>query len=122
VLFGRRFELALVRWPPINGRFPCEVWQTEQIASAANPAGVNVSGYSNAEFDAACRRVQTALDSEALAAWEAQVRQIVERDVPAVEVGRSRLTAYVRPGVNGIRFSASAASELWGLEAVRVAP
>jgi peptide/nickel transport system substrate-binding protein len=122
VLFGRRFELALVRWPHINGRFPCEVWQTEQIASAANPAGVNVSGYSNAEFDAACRRVQTALDAETLAAWEAQAWAIIERDVPAVEVGRSTRAVYVRPGVSGIQFSASVASELWALEAVRVAP
>ncbi|MBL8045434.1 MAG: hypothetical protein JNL09_02780 [Anaerolineales bacterium] len=122
VVFGRRFELALVTWPLINQRFPCEVWQTEQMASEANPAGVNVSGYSNAEFDAACRRVQTALDKETLAAWEAQARAIIERDAPAVEVGRSTRAAYVRPGVSGVQFSASAASELWRLEEVLIAP
>lgn len=122
VLFGRRFELALLSWPRLNGRFPCEVWQTEQIPSEANLAGVNVSGYSNAEFDAACRHLQTALEAENLAAWETQAREMIERDAPAVEVGRSTLTAYVRPNVSGIQLSASAASELGRLEEVLVAP
>lgn len=122
VLFGRRFELALVTWPQINGRFPCEVWQTEQIANAANPAGVNVSDYSNPEFDVACHRLQTALEAENLAARETQVREMIERDAPAIAAGRSMLTAYVRLGVSGVQFSASAASELWRLEEVLVTP
>lgn len=122
LLFGRRFELALITWPPIQQRFPCEVWQTEQIPSDANPAGINVSGYSNAEFDAACRRLQTALDGESLAAWETRTREIINSDVPAVEVGRSTLIAYVRPTVSGIQLEASVASELGRLEDVLVAP
>jgi len=122
VVFGRRFELALIAWPSINQRFPCEVWQTEQIPGEVNPAGVNVSGYSNIEFDMACRRLQTALDGETLAAWETRAREILERDAPAVEVGRSMLTAYVRPGVSGIQLDALAASELERLEEVLVAP
>ncbi len=82
VLFGRRFDLALSHWNVDESA--CALWMSKQIAEEANPGGANNTGYTNPEFDAACRAALTTLDPARAATFSAEAQQIFARDIPSL--------------------------------------
>jgi peptide/nickel transport system substrate-binding protein len=121
LVFGRRFDLALLEWRAEDGP-ACAPFLTEQIASDLNPGGANASGYSNPEYDRACRRALTALDPAQAARWRAEAEAFLVRDLPAIPVFARPRVAAVRPAVQGLQLDATAPSELWSLEEIWVSP
>lgn len=77
-VFGRRFDASLFSLGS-DGEPPCHHWTIDQIPNQDDRNGSNVTGWSNTEFDAACRRGQTAFwgsadyraaHQEALRIWD----------------------------------------------------
>ena len=61
-LFGRQFDLAQYAMGTTGFAPPCGWFTTPEIPKAANSwVGTNVSGYSSAEFDAACAAASASL-------------------------------------------------------------
>lgn len=117
-LFGRNFDLAQFSWQA-SGSSPCHLYTTEQIPGAENHwLGVNVSGYSNPEFDAACAEVMnsTPEDGEVYSSAQAQVQQIFTRDLPSVPLYFRLRTVAARTDLCNFELDLSARSELWNIE------
>lgn len=119
-VFGRRFDLALLAWR--TDRAPCAFFLSEQVADAANPAGVNLAGYREPAFDAACRRALTALDGAEAQAGAAQAQARLAQDLPLWPVFYEVRSAAARPEVAGFAVDPLAASELWNVETLTVWP
>lgn len=121
VVFGRRFDLALFA-VNLGATRPCALFMSAQIASDLSPGGANASGYSQVEFDNACRRALTALDPQEAARWHAEAQRLFTRDLPALPLPyRSRLAA-AHPQVQNYALEGAALSELWNIESVFRSP
>ncbi|MEP7356688.1 MAG: ABC transporter substrate-binding protein, partial [Anaerolineales bacterium] len=112
VIFGRRFDLAVFAWQ-IGMAPACQLFTSGQIAGPDNPAGANDTGYSSAEFDAACRPTMLADDM-------AEAQRIFARDLPALPLFFQPQVAATRPGLEGYALDPSAESELWNIEEIRL--
>jgi len=67
ILFGRRFDLALLTWQPMPN-LDCELYQSWGIPSVENQwIGTNIAGFSDEVYDNACADASLALPDE----WEA---------------------------------------------------
>jgi peptide/nickel transport system substrate-binding protein len=117
VVFGRRFDLAVLTWDE-GGGWPCELWLTEQLPDDANPGGANASGYSNPAFDAACRRARATLDPALAAHYRAEAQQLFAQDLPALPLFFRVKVAAALPGVQGFALDPTSDSELWAIEAI----
>ena len=54
LIFGRRFDLALISWQKMNLN-TCQLYISDQIPTSSNSwVGTNVAGFSDADFDWAC--------------------------------------------------------------------
>lgn len=101
VIFGRRFDLALVVWDT-SGASPCELFTSAQIPADSNPGGANATGYRNAEFDTACRKARFTFDLAEAQHWELEARALFARDLPAVPLTTNGFrTAWARSAVQG---------------------
>jgi ABC-type transport system substrate-binding protein len=89
---------------------------TSAIPDAQNPGGTNSTGYSNADFDAACRTALTALDEGARLAAHVQAQILFAADLPSLPLFFRPKLAAALPKVEGFRLDATAASVLWNLE------
>lgn len=119
VLFGRRFDLALLG-VNVTAAPVCAMFMSQEIANESNPGGANVTGYRNPEFDQACRRTRTTLDPVAAFRWQAEAAQRLATDLPAVAIAARPRLAAVRPQVQGYVLDQSSRSELWNLEEIEV--
>jgi peptide/nickel transport system substrate-binding protein len=117
VVFGRRFDLALLTWE-VGENWPCELWLTAQIPNDSNPGGANAGGYSNPDYDEACRRARTTLDPAASAGFYAEAQRLWAQDLPALPLFFQVKVAAVLPGVRGFALDSTSASELWAIEAI----
>ncbi len=114
ILFGRNFDL--VQW----GRqaADCTLYTSEQIPSRANNwLGFNVSGYSDAEFDAACRQaVRTRSDHPAYRQRHQDVQRLFVNQAPSVPLYFRLKMAVSRPDFCGMEMDVTARSALWNIE------
>ncbi len=118
VLFGRNFDLAEYAMGVLGMDPLCEWYTTTEIPGVSNHwLGVNVSGYSNPAFDAACRALRQALPEEtAYAEAYRELQTIFAKDVPIVPLyWRPRLVA-ARPDLCNLSLDATAQSILWNVE------
>ena len=86
LLFGRRFDLIEFAMG-VNGiEPPCDWFTSAEIPTADNNwVGTNVSGYKNAELDAACRATTLALpDETAYAESYLKTENIFSSDLPSI--------------------------------------
>jgi peptide/nickel transport system substrate-binding protein len=121
VIFGRRFDLAVFGWGV--GSVPrCELFTTAQIPDDANLGGVNDTGYSNPEFDAACRRALTTFDPALAAQYHAEAQRIFAQDLPMLPLFFRVKAAAVRANITGFALDATSPSELWNIEELSVGP
>jgi peptide/nickel transport system substrate-binding protein len=121
VIFGRRFDLALFGWG-VGSVPPCELWTTAQIPDDANPGGANDTGYSNPEFDSACRRALTTFDPQQSAHYHAEAQRILAEDLPMLPLFFRVKVAAARANIIGLTLDATSPTELWNIEAVTVSP
>lgn len=116
-VFGRRFDLASFPWRA-GQEPPCELYLSSAIPDDLNPAGANDLGYSNPEFDVACRRALAAYDPAERAAAHAAAQAIFTRDLPSLPLFFRFVAGVARPGVTGYRLDPSARSDLWNIEMI----
>ena len=121
VIFGRRFDLAVFGWR-VGAVPPCELFTTAQIPDDANPGGANDTGYSNAQFDAACRRALTTFDPELSAQYHAEAQRIFAQELPMLPLFFRPRIAAARAQVQGFVLDPTSPSELWNIEELAVAP
>jgi peptide/nickel transport system substrate-binding protein len=92
VLFGRKFDLALISWK-VSDTLPCELFESEEIPSEANywigvnDGGGNISGYQNSEFDTLCAVARFGSTAPA-AALDKQIQagKILEQETPFISL------------------------------------
>ena len=118
VVFGRRFDLALLSWD-VAESMSCELWLTAQIPDDSNPGGANAAGYSNPDYDVACRRALTTLDPTQAAQSYAEAQRLLAQDLPALPLFYQVKVAAALPGVQGFALDPTSDSELWAIEAIR---
>jgi peptide/nickel transport system substrate-binding protein len=133
-LFGRRFDLGQFAW--LTGVRPaCELFMSDQIPGPAdqiNPAtgqnylgwgvlgqGVqNYSGYSNPNFDAACRAALQALPgTPEYGQNHALAQEIFARDLPTIPLYLRIKWTVTRPDFCGHTMDPTSQGDLWNIEA-----
>lgn len=120
-VFGRSFDLALWAWPTVVTPV-CEMFASGQIASEANPNGINASGFNDPDYDAACGSLLlNTPDSAAFAEGVRSSQEIFAEQLPALPLFlRPRLIAYSN-SICGIVADPSSGSLLWNLEDIQPA-
>ncbi|MCA9936461.1 MAG: hypothetical protein KC415_21150, partial [Anaerolineales bacterium] len=120
LLFGRRFELGMFAW--LGAPAPtCQLWLERNITGPL-PDGfggwgnVNVSGWANADFEAACNAALNSLPgTPEYAAAQQSALQIWAQQLPMIPLfNYIKLTA-ARPTVTGLHPDATQLSELWNV-------
>ncbi|MGE5248834.1 MAG: ABC transporter substrate-binding protein, partial [Bacteroidota bacterium] len=122
-LFGRRFDLIEYSMG-VNGiEPPCEWFTTSEIPSAANHwIGTNVTGYSSAEYDAACTAARASLpDEPAYTESYRQTQILFATDLPAIPLYYRLRVAAARPDFCHFDLDPSG-SPLWNIEAFDYGP
>lgn len=122
VLFGRRFDIGQFAW--LTGVAPpCELWKTDQIPGDPENGfngwgGQNASGFSNAEYDAACNAAisslpgQPAYDENHLLA-----QQIFADQLPVAPLYLRLKLAATRVDMCNFIMDPTNNSEMWNIEA-----
>jgi peptide/nickel transport system substrate-binding protein len=129
-LFGRQFELAQFAW--LTGvQPPCDLWTTEQIPGDPNIldengvplfpmgwGGQNETGYSNPEYDQACRSAQESLPGQAgYVESHLKVQEIFASELPVIPLYLRLTLAVTRPDLCGFTLDPTSYSEMWNIEA-----
>jgi len=113
-VFGRAFDLALMTWE-VGPGFTCEWFTTAEIPKESNnwmgqvTGGWNLTGFSSADYDAACDLFSNAGADGALRRAEADgMLQQLSADLPIIPLFHFADAYLVREGLCGL---------VWGLEA-----
>lgn len=118
-LFGRNFDLAEYAMG-VNGiEPPCSWFTSAEIPSEDNMwMGTNISGYSNVEYDTACRTALLSLPEEqAYINSYRQTQIILSTDLPAIPLYYRLQIAATRPEICHFDFDATA-DPLWNVESI----
>jgi peptide/nickel transport system substrate-binding protein len=127
ILFGRQYDLAEFAWGPYWEPFhrdpPCFLYITPEIPTAANQwlgsthGGVNITGYSNPDYDKACVAAENSgLDVGLYQQNESQTLTILANDLPSIPLFYFIKIAGTRPDLCGMRMDTSSRSDLANLE------
>jgi peptide/nickel transport system substrate-binding protein len=122
-LFGRRFDLAQFAWQSAAAP-DCRPYLSDEIPTEMNGwQGNNVAGYSNPEFDAACRAALAIgpFDPEYDGHMMAALNLFVE-DIPARPLMNRVTLAASRPDLVGLLIDPTQPLETWNIEAFRLEP
>jgi peptide/nickel transport system substrate-binding protein len=118
-LFGRNFDLAQFSWA--TGLVPpCQLFESSQIPSAANNwLTVNLTGYSNPVYDAACQAARyTRPDNQDNYVKNYQtVQSLFSADLPVIPLYFRTNLAVTRPDFCGLEMDATGRSDLSNIEA-----
>jgi peptide/nickel transport system substrate-binding protein len=121
-LFGRRFDLGQFAW--LTGVAPpCDLWITDQIPGApedgfAGWGGSNASGFSNPEYDAACKAALSALPGQP--AYEENhllAQEIFADQLPVAPLYLRLKLAATRIDMCNFIMDPTNNSEMWNVEA-----
>ena len=117
-LFGRKFDLAQYAMGTTGITPPCGWFTTPEIPNTANNwVGTNVSGYSSAEFDAACADASASLpDTPEYAAAQNQSQYLYANDLPGVPLYWRLKVAAARPDMCRLALNPTSSSDLWDIE------
>lgn len=117
-LFGRKFDLAQFAWQS-SAVSPCFLYTTEQIPTAENRwLGTNVTGFSSAEYDAACQSARQPAPGVDPVAADREAQMLFDELLPVVPLYYRLKVAASRPDLCGYTLDVSARSSLWNLEAM----
>jgi peptide/nickel transport system substrate-binding protein len=119
--FGRDFDLVL--WPWLGWVSPaCELFTTDEIASATNREGSNASGFSDAAYDAACARLRLGpFAGEAYAETVRESQEILDQSLPSLPLLQWPRLLIAGRAVCGLSVDATAPL-LWNLEEITRGP
>lgn len=126
-IFGRQFDMAQFAWSS-SLEPPCFLYVSDEIPGPypEHPkgwGGANASGYSNPEFDLACRTARFSLpDMPEHAAAHQQAQAIFAEDLPVIPLYLHVEYLATRPDMCGVIMDPSAGSSLWNLEAFDYGP
>jgi peptide/nickel transport system substrate-binding protein len=117
-VFGGRFDMVAWGWPTFVSP-PCEMFAGFEIPSADYVFGVNASGFTDTDYDEACRRIIAgpASGEDYLEAVQ-QTEEIFQSQIPSIPLFlHLRVIAY---GVDvcGIEVDPTTYSVLWNLEEI----
>ena len=117
-LFGRQFDLAEYALGVEGIEPPCHWFSSNAIPSETNSwAGVNIMGFSNTEYDAACQAAQSSLHEDPTYLTSYRQTQIIMADqLPAIPLYSRLHIAAARPDLCGFDLDPTA-SPLWNVEA-----
>ncbi len=122
MLFGRNFDLAELSWAS-GQNAPCFLYATSEIPTAQNAwlgtkyAGINITGYSNEEFDLACANLLSAgLDAEAIRANNQITQQRIAEDLPVLPLFYQVKVMVSRIDLCGLDLDTSSRSPLSQIE------
>jgi peptide/nickel transport system substrate-binding protein len=119
ILFGRKFDLAEYSWES-GLQPPCDLYQTNQIPDPNNNwLKINVTGYSNPEYDNACNLARhTRFDQTDLYQTRQQdVVQLFSRELPVIPLYYRLKMAVSRPDFCGLDIDLTSRSALYNIEA-----
>jgi peptide/nickel transport system substrate-binding protein len=116
-LFGRKFDLAEFAWQASKGT-PCYLYTSDQIPTADNLwVGANITGYQDADYDAACRTAEL-VNPQADEAY--QIHQAVQEkfieDLPVLPLLYRLKISVSRIDFCGFSLDVSARNEFWNIE------
>ena len=120
-MFGRNFSMAQFAWITSLDP-PCFLYTSSEIPGPYPDfprgwGGANVSGYSNPEFDQACRQALFSLpDSPEHTEAQRQAQAIFAEDLPAIPLYTRSKLVVTRPDMCGVLVDPSSGSALWNLE------
>ncbi len=125
-VFGRSFDLAELAWS--TGRQPpCFLYSSSEIPTEKNRwigtkyGGVNLTGYSNAEYDAACSLQLTAgLDTQAFMKASAITQMLFNEDLPVLPLFYHLKVMAARPDLCGVSLDVTARSGIRTIESFRL--
>ncbi|MBN1262666.1 MAG: hypothetical protein JXB35_18435, partial [Anaerolineae bacterium] len=115
-LLGRRFDVTSFA---TSVEPSCSRYLSHEIPASANDwNGENVSGFANADFDAACKRALGALPGTAdYIEGHQEAQRIFSAQLPALPLFLHFRLAAVRPEVRGFIMDATQGSAMWNIEA-----
>ena len=123
-LFGRKFDLAEYALGTIGTEPPCSWFVTSQVPTKFNKwLGINISGYTNADYDALCAQGMRSLPGSAEykdAYDKAQV--IFANDLPSVPLYVRIKAAATRRDMCNFALDAFAVNDLWNVEEFEFGP
>jgi len=116
VALGRRFDLSQLAFN--TGREPvCSLYSTAAIPNEVNGWDqLNLSGYSNPDFDAACQAAYQAVDPAEKATWHAEAQRLWSEDLPVLILYSPARLLLAGPQVLGVLADPTANSDLWNVE------
>ena len=122
VVFGRNFDLAELAWS--TGRqAPCFLYSSSEIPTAGNKwlgtryGGVNITGWSNDEYDAACELALSAgLDRELAINQNQRMQEILMEELPVIPMFFHVKTLVTRMDVCGVNLDVTSRSPLKDIE------
>ena len=117
VLFGRSFDLAQFAWE-VGRSTPCWIFESSQVpAQANNWVGVNVSGYMNPAYDAACEAARLARpEDEDYQQKQEAVQRLFAQELPVLPLYFRMHMTVTRPDFCGLEVDVTSRSPLWNLE------
>jgi peptide/nickel transport system substrate-binding protein len=121
-VFGRNFDLAEMAWS--TGRQPpCFLFSSSEIPTAENSwlgtkfGGVNLSGFSNEEYDQACANLQsTGLNADLLRSNALRYQEILATELPVLPLFYHIKAMVSRPDLCGLILDSSSRSPFRLLE------
>jgi peptide/nickel transport system substrate-binding protein len=127
VVFGRNFDLAELAWS--TGRqAPCFLYTSSEIPTEDNKwlgsryGGLNITGWSNDEYDAACAQAFSAgLDRELVVSQNQRMQEILMEELPVIPLFFHVKTMASRPDLCGLEFDVTARSPLKDIETFTLA-
>jgi ABC-type oligopeptide transport system substrate-binding subunit len=122
LIFGRNFDLAELGWS--TGRQPpCFLYTTSEILTAENKwlgtryGGVNFTGFSNEEYDAACESALSAgLNKELVTSQNERMQEILMEELPVLPLFFHVKAMVSRPDLCGLELDVSSRSPLKDIE------
>jgi peptide/nickel transport system substrate-binding protein len=119
-LFGRRFDLAEYAIGVNGMQPPCSWFMTSEIPTRENNwVGVNVSGYTNPDYDDACKRAMRVLpdNPEQIDAY-AQVQILFGNDLPSVPLYQRIKVGLTRKDLCNFTLDSFSLNDLWNIEEI----
>jgi peptide/nickel transport system substrate-binding protein len=120
LIFGRQFDLTSFPWRA-GSEPPCELYTTDAIPNDQNPGGANDTGYSSADFDAACAAARHALDAPTRHDSHVAAQVVFTQDLPSLPLFFRPKVGVASLRVNGLALDSTANSVLWNVESLSLA-
>ena len=121
-IFGRRFDLTNFAWLA-DAQPPCHLYLSSKVPTLLNGwSGLNITGYENESFDAACIGGQAAVPGmSAYSQNHLEALRIFNRELPAIPLFLHADAALTRPELSGFGLDPTEPADTWNIEGWAIA-